>query len=124
MSANTVVIQLGSLTLTATFNHSVTAQMLRRALPMQSTARRWGHELYWATPIIAGPEEQTQDVTVGDLGYWVEGQSLCMFFGRTPASIDTRPRPAVPVTIVGRFTLDERLRAIHDGAPVQMYHPS
>ena len=122
-AARTVVIRLGSLALTATLNDPVTAKLLARSLPMTSTAHRWGHELYWATPVVASHESPTQNVTVGDLGYWVEGQSLCMFFGRTPASLDQRPRPAVPINLVGRFTLDERLRAVHDGAPVQIYHP-
>ena len=122
-AARTVVIRLGSLTLTATLNDSVTAQLLARSLPMVSTAHRWGHELYWATPVVASHESPTQDVTVGDLGYWVEGQSLCMFFGRTPASLNERPRPAVPINLVGRFVLDERLRAVHDGASVELYRP-
>ena len=120
---HTVAIRLGSFTLTATFNNSLTAQLLRKALPMQSTAHRWGQELYWATPIVAPLESPTQEVRIGDLGYWVEGQSLCMFFGRTPASVDKRPRPAVPVNLVGHFVLDERLRAIHDGAPVHIFQP-
>ena len=116
-----VLLRVGELTLTAQFNDTATAHALLQALPIASIVHRWGDELYCATPVAAGPESPTQDVAVGDLGYWIEGQSLCLFFGRTPASVDHRPRPVVPVNVVGRFTLDERLRAIHDGAPIQIH---
>ena len=119
-----ITIRLGDVTLTAHLNGTLTAQTLAQSLPLQSTAHRWGGELYWATPVIAVHESPTQDVQIGDLGYWVEGQSLCLFFGKTPASLDGRPRPIVPVNIVGRCTLDERLRGIHDGATVQIEHPA
>ena len=118
-----ITIRLGELTLTAHLNGTLTARTLAQSLPMHSTAHRWGGELYWATPVIAVHESPTQEVQVGDLGYWVEGQSLCLFFGKTPASIDGRPRPIVPVNLVGRCTLDERVRAIHDGTVVQMARP-
>ena len=118
-----ILIRVGDLTVTAEFNASATAQALCQILPIDSTVHRWGDELYCATPVVAAPESPTQEVRVGDLGYWIEGQSLCLFFGRTPASIDERPRPAVPVNLIGRFTLDERLRSIHDGLPIQICAP-
>ena len=120
---SSILIRFGNLTLTARFNASLTAQALARVLPIESTAHRWGGELYWAAPVITAHEDATQDVQLGDLGYWVEGQSLCLFFGRTPASVDGRPRPIVPVNLVGRCMLDERLRAVHDGTLVHVAGP-
>ena len=41
---------------------------------------------------------------MGDVGYWPQGEALCLFFGPTPASTDERPRAASPVTVVGRIS--------------------
>ena len=119
-----VIIRLGELALTAYLNTTATARALLHTLPLETTVHRWGDEIYCAAPVVgATAESPTQDVRVGDLGYWIEGQSLCLFFGRTPTSVDDAPRPIVPVNLVGRFTLDERLRSVHDGTPVHMARP-
>jgi hypothetical protein len=41
---------------------------------------------------------------VGEIAYWPPGKALCIFFGRTPASTDERPRAASPVIPIGRVT--------------------
>ena len=118
-----ILLRVGDLTLAAQLNDTATARALLQTLPIDSTVHRWGDELYCAAPIVAAPEHPTQEVHIGDLGYWIEGQSLCLFFGRTPASINEHPRPIVPVNVVGQCTLDERLRAVHDGATIQIACP-
>ncbi len=46
---------------------------------------------------------------MGNLGYWPDGNSLCIFFGPTPASRKNEIRAASPVTVVGRLTDNPRL---------------
>jgi hypothetical protein len=51
----------------------------------------------------------TKDVDVGDLGYWPEGDALCVFFGPTPASTSDKPVPYGPVNKLGKL-LDDPTR--------------
>jgi hypothetical protein len=71
-------------------------------LPIESKARLWGDEVYFDIGIEATSSEETLDVDIGDVAYWPEGQCLCVFFGKTPASTLDRPRPASEVVIVGK----------------------
>jgi hypothetical protein len=53
------------------------------------------------------PEENSQqDVEIGDLGYWPQGNGFCLFFGRTPISIGDKPKAASPVNVFGRILED------------------
>jgi hypothetical protein len=52
-------------------------------------------------------QENGQDlVDVGDLAYWPPGKGFCIFFGPTPMSEGSQPRPASPVTVFGRVEGD------------------
>lgn len=116
-----VVFRFGNLAIHAHFNESSTAQVIYAALPIDSTVSRWGDEIYFEIPIKLGPEEATLDLNVGDIGYWPEGSCLCLFFGKTPASIDDRPRPASEVNLVGTFAASsEVLRKVASGTKAQV----
>jgi uncharacterized protein len=48
-----------------------------------------------------------------------DGPSLCLFFGRTPASRGDEIRAASPVTILGRIVGDPKvLRVVRSGAEI------
>ena len=105
----------------ANFNKSASAQVITAALPIQSVVNRWGDEIYFEIPVKLPSEDATFDLKVGDIGYWPEGACLCLFFGKTPASIDERPRPASEVNIVGTFSASpETLRKLKSGTKVQV----
>ena len=87
-------ITLGEVAIAATLNDSRTARLLRRALPFESVARRWGDEVYFETPVSAGEENAQADVPSGTVAYWPPGKALCLFFGQKPYS---------PVNIVGEI---------------------
>ena len=73
-------------------------------LPLEARTNRWGDEIYFAIPVSAGPEPEAREVVeVGDVGYWPQGNALCLFFGPTPASVDEKPTAASPVTVVGKI---------------------
>lgn len=100
-------------------NRSSTSQVLYGALPFKSKVNLWGDEIYFEVPVKLGPENATLDVQVGDVGYWPRGSCVCLFFGRTPASTDDRPRPASEVNVIGTFSLSaDALRKVREGSDV------
>ena len=116
-----VLFQFGPLQVEAKFNYSSTAQIIHTALPINSTVSCWGDEIYFQIPVKLPPEEGTLNLKVGDIGYWPEGACLCLFFGKTPASIDERPRPASEVNLIGTFSVSpEVLRKVAPRTKVQV----
>ena len=99
---------------------SSTAQAIGRALPLEGIVNRWGAEIYFEIPVrIAKAEEAREQVEVGEVGYWPPGHAFCIFFGKTPASLDERPRAASPVNIFGKVVGDPTvLRRVKDGSKI------
>ncbi len=110
-----ITIEAGALKFQAEFNDTKTAKEIYDKLPIESSANTWGDEIYFDTGLRLEKENLTLDVKVGDITYWPEGGCLCIFFGRTPASVDDNPRPASGVCVVGRvIDVDiELLRSIN-----------
>ncbi len=82
-----------------------TAEEIWDRLPFKGPANLWGDEIYFEIPVSVGPEDEAREtVEVGDVGYWPQGEALCIFFGPTPASTDEKPKAASPVTVVGRVS--------------------
>jgi len=90
----------------AELNKTKTAQKIYRALPIEVNGSFWGNEIYFEIPVEIENENPTENLKKGDLAYWPEGNSFCIFYGRTPASVDEKPKPASPVTIVGEIKGD------------------
>jgi len=102
-----------------TLNEGEIAKALVSKLPIASTVMRWGEEIYFDVPVEMENTKPTRAVQAGDIGYWPEGPSLCIFFGKTPASIRNEPRPASDITIVGHTDAPvELLRSITQGSPI------
>ena len=102
-----------------TLNEDEIAKALVQKLPIASTVNRWGEEIYFDVPVEMANTKPTRAVTVGDIGYWPEGPSLCIFFGKTPASKGNEPRPASDITIVGHTDAPlALLRSIAEGTPI------
>jgi len=93
---NKIRISAGPVTAEAELDSSKTAQAIWQALPLSSTAQRWGDEVYFSIPVTLEAENQRGVVEAGDLGYWPPGSAFCIFFGRTPASRGDEIRPAQP----------------------------
>ena len=112
--AGTVVVEL-------TGENPRTVEALRRALPFESRARRWGDEVYFETPAVAGEEKASELVNVGDVAYWPPGRALCLFFGPTPVSRPGEIRSASPVNVIGRVVEGlETLRKVVSGERVRV----
>ncbi len=100
--AGKIRIVTKSVTMTATLNDSKTAQALVKALPLDSTAQRWGDEVYFSVPVEMPAENAQAKVPSGTVAYWPDGPALCLFFGQTPYS---------PVNVVGALDGDAKLFA-------------
>jgi hypothetical protein len=115
-------ISAGHVSAEAALNDSPTATKIWEALPLEARGNTWGDEIYFSIPVDAKEEKDARDiVAVGELGYWPPGTAFCIFFGRTPASTDSRPRAASNVNIVGTVTGDATVfKAVSSGTKVRL----
>lgn len=99
-----------------------TVKRLLESMPFDSVAQRWGDEVYFTVPFHADLEPDARtEMEVGEVGFWPDGDALAIFFGRTPSSVDDRPRAYSPCNIVGRVEGDSGLlRAVRPGARVDV----
>lgn len=99
-----------------------TVESLLSSLPLESKAELWGDEIYFSVPFSAPRENPKDIVEVGDVAYWPEEPSLCLFFGPTPSS----PRPDIikpysPVNIIGKIIGDPKvLKIVREGEKVRV----
>jgi hypothetical protein len=121
---NSIRISAANVSLTAELNDSPTAQAIWEALPLESTAQRWGDEIYFEIPVKSEQEPQARsDMSVGQIAYWPPGNAFCIFFGPTPASRGQQPRAASPVNPVGHIIGDAtQCRAVKDGEKIRIEH--
>ncbi len=115
-------ITAGQVSAEAVLNDSPTAGKIWEALPIDGRANTWGDEIYFSIPVQAKQEKDARDiVAVGELGYWPPGSAFCIFFGRTPASTDERPRAASAVNILGKVQGDPAaFKAVRSGTQVRL----
>jgi uncharacterized protein len=90
----------------AELNNTRTAQAIWQALPTKGRVNLWGDEIYFSIPVNLQLEDGQEVVSIGDLGYWPDGDAFCIFFGPTPASQRDEIRPASAVTVFGRVISD------------------
>ena len=96
-------ITAGNLSMEAELTESGTAHALWEALPIRGSANVWGEEIYFQVPVEAPLEDAArEEMEVGEIAYWPPGSAFCIFFGRTPASVDDAPRAASPVNPLGK----------------------
>ncbi len=96
-----------------------TRQALERGLPLEGDASKWGCELYFDVPVDVEEEDATEEVPRGGVAYWPAGNALCLFWGRTPASVDDEPRAAGPVNVVAEVRNPSIFTDAADGSRVE-----
>ena len=117
----TVYFKSGDLVKEIKLLDTMTAQTIRKNLPIEGIAKRWGDEIYFETSVIISEPENSRDVVeVGDVAYWIPGKAICIFFGKTPIS-DDKIRPASPVNIFGKIKDVSGLERVRDGDEVLIY---
>lgn len=108
-----------------TLNTGAISQAMAERLPISATVQRWGEEIYFDVPVKMKNTQPTRNVKIGDIGYWPDGPSLCIFFGKTPASKGHEPRAGSDVTIVGHTDAGPALlRSIAEGTTITLTRAS
>jgi len=103
---NRIWITAGAIEAEAELNNTETAQAIWQALPIKGRVSLWGDEIYFSIPLNLKSEAGQEVVSMGDLGYWPDGNAFCIFFGPTPVSQRDEIRPASPVTVFGKVIGD------------------
>ncbi|TFF98134.1 MAG: DUF3830 family protein [Promethearchaeota archaeon] len=80
-----------------------TCEAIWNVLPLELNLSRWGEELYGRIPVEIERENDQVECEVGDVGYWMNGNGFCIFFGKTPASTSDKPKAASPVNIFAKI---------------------
>jgi len=106
----------------ATLDDTPTARQIAAALPVKSRASTWGEEVYFALPVSVGKEKNAVDVVPpGAVCFWVEGSSLALPYGPTPASRGDECRLVTTVNVLGKLTGDPRiLESVRDGDAIEV----
>jgi hypothetical protein len=113
-----VRLRAGDVEVYAELRDTPTVDTLWMLLPVEGRAARWGKEFYFTLPaMVAEKEPDQRDVMeIGEIGYWVEGQAVAIFFGPTPASRDDEPRAITPINVLGKIEAHaESLDRLEDG---------
>ncbi|NHV45971.1 MAG: hypothetical protein HA493_05010 [Candidatus Verstraetearchaeota archaeon] len=99
-----------------------TIEALLNSLPFESRVNLWGKEIYFAVPFSAEIENPKEIVEIGDIAYWPEEPSLCLFFGPTPISPSPDIiKPYSPVNVIGKIISDLKiLEEIKEGEKVRV----
>ncbi len=101
---NIIFLAAEQMEMHAELNNSNTAQALWESLPIHGEVNTWGDEIYFKIPLKMGLEKDAVEVVQeGDLAYWPNGHSFCIFFGPTPTSTATEIKPASAVNLIGRL---------------------
>ncbi|MDO0913515.1 cyclophilin-like fold protein [Streptomyces sp. DT2A-34] len=108
--------------LTAALDDTPTTQALAKVLPLVSTARTWGEEVYFDTGVAVPRETNARQVVhPGTVAFWTDGDALALPYGPTPISQGDECRLASPCNVLGRIDGDPRLLAtVRAGDPVRV----
>jgi uncharacterized protein len=120
---NKITMITGKFSITIKLNNTITSEKLLKILPISSRVNKWGNEIYFNIPLKSDMENGVEIVEVGTVAFWPPGSALCIFFGKTPASVGDKPQAVSPVTIVGEVTGEEaikQLKGIRDGEKVEI----
>jgi hypothetical protein len=115
-------IAWGSGEVTADLCETPTVKQLLKALPSTSRAQTWGEEVYFQLPMQASLEaDARQVVEPGAVCFWVEGSSLALPYGRTPASQGDEPRLVTRCNVLGKIQGDPRqLAKVKEGESIRV----
>jgi hypothetical protein len=99
-----------------------TAKALFAALPFETSANTWGEEVYFSAPLSVKLEPDAREVVEpGTVCFWVQGNSLALPYGPTPASRTDECRLVSRVNILGALEGDPRqLAEISDGDSISV----
>ena len=117
-----VMIEVDNFSMEAELLDTPTARQIGQALPLEGSVNVWGDEIYFDISLTIDQEPgASQNVEVGDLGYWPAGPAFCIFFGPTPLSTGDLPRAYSPVNVFGRVLGNPQLfKSVSSGATIKI----
>ena len=118
----TIIIETDEVAISVTSNDSETAMAIWEAAPFSATARTWGDEVYFDTPLQLTPEPGAKEVLdFGEIAYWVAGNCIAIGFGPTPVSQGDEIRLASKANIWGHSDDDLTImNRVRDGDPIHV----
>ena len=104
----------------ANLGDTPTARAVMAALPIRALTSTWGEEVYFDTGVETALEADAADVVdPGTVCFWVEGRSLALPYGPTPASRGDECRLVTEVNLLGRLEEDPGvLAAVQPGMEI------
>ena len=106
----------------ANLRETSSVKQLVTVLPCEAKACTWGEEVYFELPLdLALEADARQVVEPGTVCFWVEGSSLALPFGPTPASKGEEPRLVTRCNVLGKIEGDPReLKKVKAGAAIRV----
>jgi hypothetical protein len=101
-----------------------TIEALLTSIPFSSVANTWGDEVYFNAPFHAELETDAgAEMEIGDVAFWPDGDAIAIFFGRTPASVNDKPRAYSPCNHIGTIEGDfSALKRVRSGDNLEVVH--
>lgn len=106
----------------ANLRDNSSANQFLKILPCEASANTWGEEVYFELPLKLPLEADAQQVVEpGTVCFWVEGHSLALPFGPTPASKGKESRLVTRCNVLGSVAGDPReLKKVKAGTAIRV----
>ena len=109
-----IKIIVSDIVLNCRLRKNKTANEIIKLLPLKSSVNTWGDEIYFEIPKInVNIEDNAKDIVkLGEIAFWIEGNSIAIGFGRTPISKLNEIRLAARVNIWTDAEYPEQLKLL------------
>jgi hypothetical protein len=121
-----MIINYNDFNLNIKLNNSETSKAIQKLNDFKAKINTWGEEIYFETPLkTAKLEPNSRDViNLGEVAYWVEGSSIAIGFGPTPASLGNEIRLVTKVNIIGNYDVSDAnlqfLKSLNDNYKINI----
>ena len=104
-----MIINYNDFNLNIKLNNSETSKAIQKLNDFKAKINTWGEEIYFKTPLkMAKLDPNSRNViNLGEVAYWVEGSSIAIGFGPTPASLGSEIRLVTNVNIIGNYDVSD-----------------
>ena len=104
-----MIINYNDFNLNIKLNNSQTSKAIQKLNDFKAKINTWGEEIYFETPLkTAKLEPNSRDlINLGEVAYCVDGSSIAIGFGPTPASLGNEIRLVTKVNIIGNYDVSD-----------------